>query len=118
MKQRSLSQLYQLVLNRLVYNSQVAKSFSEEYVSGSGICLVIGDLVQETKLNIETNSVITTEEYTILFNHFLSNKPTLFKHTKFYIKRAYTPRKNYWWRLSKEGLEERIKFIQYLISKL
>lgn len=49
-------------------------------------------------------------------NHFLKQKPSLFKNRSFYLKDCYVGR-GYWWNSSAESTKQRKLFIKMLIEK-
>jgi hypothetical protein len=106
---RSLKELYTLVLNYLE-----GKEKEEWYYIG--ICSAI------TRLNY--NQTITNNEWTILRTHFKKQKPCegyLFgifsKHKEFTNDISFID-DVFWWTQDAEGLQQRIKFIKYLITKV
>jgi hypothetical protein len=106
---RSLKELYTLVLNYLE-----EKEKNEYYYFG--ICAVIHYLYSSSR--------ITNDEYTILKFHFKKEKPCkgyLFgvfsKHKDFTNDESFIT-EAYWWTQDEKGLQQRIKFIKYLITKV
>ena len=106
---RSLKELYTLLLNSL------EKTQREGYYY-FGICGSIYSLY--------CSSIITNDEYTILKFHFKKQKPCkgylfgiLSKHKDFTNNESFI-NKAYWWTQSEKGLQQRIKFIKYLITKV
>lgn len=107
--ERNLKELYNLVLKELKTSYQ-----RENYKIG--ICAAMAKL---SGVNI-----ITHEESIKLNNHFKKQKPNkggIFnigsKHKEFATASSFSGGA-YWWYMTKSGLEERIKFIEFLINKL
>jgi len=106
---RSLKELYTLVLNYLE-----EKEKNEYYYFG--ICSAINRL--------DYFSTITYDEFKILILHFKKQKPfkgfwfeTFSRHKDFTNDKSFI-NEAYWWTQDKKGLQQRIKFIKYLITKV
>jgi len=97
---KTLKELYQLVLEELK---------NPQY---QGICIVINKL--------HFNNIIQYNETILLETHFKKHKPTIF--SKFWwdssFNKSLLSHYSYWWAGNKKGKEQRIKFIEYIISKL
>lgn len=106
---RSLKELYTLVLNYLE-----GKEKEECYYFG--ICSAIN------RLNY--NQTITYDEYTILRAHFHNQRPCkgywfgIFSKHKDFTNDVSFIDNVFWWTQDEEGLQQRIKFIKYLITKV
>jgi len=106
---RSLKELYTLVLN-------ILEEKEKEKTYYCAICAVISILYD--------GSTITHDEVKMLNLHFKKQKP--FKGYLFGIfskHKAFTNDKSftnglYWWTKAEGGLQQRIKFIKYLITKV
>jgi hypothetical protein len=95
---RTLKQLYTLLLRK-------------QMVRHKGICLNIEILYNER--------LISSYEKDLLHNHFKNQYPTIF--SKFWWNtsfKQFTSRYGYWWKSDEKGQEQRIKFLQHIISKL
>ena len=108
---RSLKELYTLVLN---YLEEYEKKEEKHY--HFGICAAISRL--------DYFSTITNDEWTILRAHFHNQRPCkgywfgiFSKHKEFANDASFT-NDVYWWTQDEEGLQQRIKFIKYLITKV
>lgn len=92
---RTLNELYKLLLIEFETNEH------------NGICSAIQDLKWYSK--------ITMEEYRVLYQHFISEKPKLFKNTLFMFRNKYRLTNSYWWPVCIK--KPRIEFINHLINK-
>lgn len=92
---KTLNELYKLLL--------IEFETKEHY----GICSAITDL--------KWYGTITKEEFNTLHDHFMSEKPRLFKNTLFVFKNRYRYKNTYWWIPSNK--KPRIQFIKHLIKK-
>jgi hypothetical protein len=106
---RSLKELYPLVLEKLLEHKQKDCYYL-------GICSCISDIFIFHK--------ISEDEFYLLDKHFKEQKPfkgykfgIYSKHKKFTKNESFTG-KRYWWEVNEEGLNQRIEFIKYLITKL
>lgn len=93
---RSFKELYKLVIDNLENNP--------EYYS---VCESIG--------NLYLKGNITYEEQSKLRIHFRENKPNENRYKEFYNHPSFQGNM-YWWRLNKEGNEQRILFIKHLLN--
>lgn len=92
---RTLNELYELVLTEFETNEH------------PGICAAMQDLKWFNK--------ITMVEYRVLFQHFKSERPKLFKNTLFMFKNKFRRTNAYWWPTCSK--KPRIEFINHLINK-
>lgn len=99
-RNRSLKELWELVRDYVGENG---------FVSYSGICNVLIEMYNQ--------GLISMDEYVELVFDLKANKPSfeLHKHKDFYIDERYTGFM-FWWENSKKGDEQRVKFIERLVS--
>lgn len=100
-----MTALEKLKLNRM-YRALLDKIQLRNYIEG-GLCIEIDKLFK--------NKTVLHDDYILLREHFNDNKPSLKRHTLFYLNPAY---KNeiFWWELSDKGYKQRIKFLKKLIK--
>jgi len=72
-------------------------------------------------IGICTALMIASENYAEFLKikeYFLKNRPSLYKPRtwRFYFSKYYRRNKMYWWEEDARGLQERIKFLDYLIK--
>ena len=98
---------------------KIAKSLAEKDFDitnrGSlGLCMYIPNSMRYTYIDYSFSDIVLA--------YLASEKPTLFKHTKFYFSGKYFLKGfrrglgHYWW--PKENLSIRIKFLNQLINQL
>lgn len=97
---RTLKELYELVYKHIVGKQSI-----------HSLCWTISDMFDKEKF--------MEEEYIMLSLHFSDQRPTVGKHPQFYSHSAYHKAlwNNFWWEYTKDGTEQRIKFIKYLIEQ-
>lgn len=92
---RPIDELYSIVL-MLLRNG-----------SAMGVCICISIAYK--------NQLITADEYDFLEQNFNRHKPNWF--SSFYYNKNYNKNGTFWWFLTEDGENERIKFLNYLIKK-
>lgn len=97
-RNRSLKELWELVRD---YVSE------RGFVPYSGICNVLIEMYNQ--------GLISMDEYVELDFDLKVNKPSFELHKDFFIDERYTGGV-YWWKNSKGGDEQRVKFIERLVS--
>jgi hypothetical protein len=96
-----------------IENKKVHKFYCELYES---IC--DKDYIESLCREINKLNNITPEESLFLLNHFKSQKPSFFKHRRFYFNKVYRG-KTFWWNVScaEQSTEQRKLFVKMLIDK-
>jgi hypothetical protein len=96
-----------------IENKKVHKFYCELYES---IC--DKDYIDSLCKEINKLNNITPEESLFLLNHFKSQKPSFFKHRRFYFNKVYRG-KIFWWNVSyaEQSTEQRKLFVKMLIDK-
>jgi len=94
-------------------NKKVHKFYCELYES---IC--DKDYIDSLCKEINKLNNITPEELYFLKKHFNSQKPSFFKHRRFYFNKVYRG-KIFWWNVSyaEQSTEQRKLFVKMLIDK-
>jgi len=92
---RSLKELYQIVLDNFQFNY--------------GICNNIVRCYMDDKISLKENTKLSLD--------LQQRRPSFF--SKFYWNKSYHKLGNaFWWPINNEGNEQRIKFLKHLINKL
>lgn len=95
---KTLKQLYEIALKNSL-NTEYSKS----------ICSIITETWH--------NELISECEFVILLNDLSTRKPNIF--SRFWWNKDFNQiRDRFWWKLNEEGQQQRIKFLEHIISKL
>ena len=111
---RTLKELYVILLDSYINNVQNREpKRKDRFFYSYFICNHIVDLAE--------NNVITAHEKNLLLHDFQSQRPTKTLHTEFYKHKKFykRPKSLSWWkfdRFNREGVDEKVKFLTYLVS--
>jgi hypothetical protein len=102
---RPLQEMYKMVIDRIIF-------VQNKFLTAESVCLSIKVLRNSDK--------ISSYEYEILTNHFLKTYRRLnfIQRLRFGLGLIKKSHRQFWWKLNAKGTNQRIKYIEYLISKL
>lgn len=103
---RPLQELYKMVIDKIIFWQ------NQSYKKPESVCISIKSL--------KTFDEISSYEYEILTNHFFKTYRRLnfIQRLRFGLGLIKKSHRQFWWKLSPKGTRQRIKYIEYLISKL